>query len=69
MLSTPSAKSADGDRAYLSRTRDLSSLGENSFHVNQLRVTKLPRKTFLFILLLLCGDIEYCPWSNIQNDL
>ena len=47
----------------------LSLLGEKVFHVQRLRVPKLPRKTLLFMLLLLCGDIEFCPGPNIQNDL
>ena len=51
MLSTSSAKSAVGNRVYLSRTSGFSLLGENVFHVHRHRVPKLPRKTSLLMLL------------------
>ena len=34
-----------------------------------MRVPKLPRKSLIFLLLLICGDIELCPGPHVQENL
>ena len=34
-----------------------------------MRVPKLPRKSLIFVLLLICGDIELCPGPHAQENL
>ena len=40
---------------------ELCLLGEKNFGLLLMRVPKLPRKSFIFLLLLVCGGIESCP--------
>ena len=39
----------------------LCLFGEKNFGLLLMKVAKLPRKSLLFLLLLVCGDIESCP--------
>ena len=34
-----------------------------------MKVPKLPRKSLIFLLLLICGDIELCPGLHVQENL
>ena len=34
-----------------------------------MRVPKLPRKSLIFLLLLICGDIELCSGPHVQENL
>ena len=45
----------------------LCLLGEKNFVLLLMRVPKLPRKSLIFLLLLMCGDIELCPGPNAQE--
>ena len=42
---------------------------EKNFGLLLKRVPKLPRKSLLFFLLLVCGDIESCPELQVQENL
>ena len=44
-------------------------LGENNFVLLLMRVPKLPRKSLIFLLLLICGDIDLCLGSQAQEIL
>ena len=44
-------------------------LGEKNFGLLLMRVPKLPRKSLIFLLLLICGDIELCPGPHVQESL
>ena len=33
------------------------------------RVPKLPRKSLIFLLLLICGDVEFCLGLHVQENL
>ena len=44
-------------------------LGEKNFGLLLMRVPKLPRKSLIFLLLLICGDIELCPGPHVQENL
>ena len=47
----------------------LCLLGEKNFGLLLMRVPKLPRKSLIFLLLLICGDIELCPRPRAQENL
>ena len=47
----------------------LCLLGEKNFGLLLMRVPKLPRKSLIFLLLLICGDIELCPGPHVQENL
>ena len=47
----------------------LCLLGEKNFGLLLMRVPKLPRKSLIFLLLLICGDIELCPGPHVQESL
>ena len=47
----------------------LCLLGENNFVLLLMRVPKLPRKSLIFLLLLICEDIELCPGRHVQENL
>ena len=43
--------------------------GEKNFGLLLMRVPKLPRNSLIFLLLLICGDIELCPGPHVQEGL
>ena len=47
----------------------LCLLGEKNFGLLLMRVPKFPRKSLIFLLLLICGDIELCPGPHVQENL
>ena len=47
----------------------LCLLGEKKFVLLLMRVPKLPRKSLIFLLLLICGDIDLCLGSQAQEIL
>ena len=47
----------------------LCLLGEKNFVLLLMRVPKLPRKSLIFLLLLICGDIELCLEPHAQENL
>ena len=47
----------------------LCLFGEKSFGLFLMRVPKLPGKNLIFLLLLICGDIELCTGPHVQEDL
>ena len=47
----------------------LCLLGEKNFGLLLMRVPKLPRKSLIFLLLLICGDIELRPGPHAQENL
>ena len=47
----------------------LCLLRENNFGLLLMRVPKLTIKSFIFLLLLICGDIELCPVPHVQENL
>ena len=47
----------------------LCLLREKNFVLLFIRVPKLPRKSLIFLLLLICGDIELCPGPHAQENL
>ena len=47
----------------------LCLLGEEKFVLLLMRVPKLPRKSLIFLLLLICGDIELCLEPHAQENL
>ena len=47
----------------------LCLLGEKNFGLLLMRVPKLPRKSLIFLLLLICGDIKLCPGPYVQENL
>ena len=46
----------------------LCLLGEKNFGLLLMRVPKLPRKSLIFLLLLICGDIKLCPGPHVQEN-
>ena len=46
----------------------LCLLGEKNFGL-LIMLEKLPRKSLIFFLLLICGDIELCPRPHVQENL
>ena len=47
----------------------LCLIGEKNFVLLLMRVPKLPRKKLIFLLLLICGDIELCPGPHARENL
>ena len=47
----------------------LCLFGEKNFGLFLMRVPKLPGKNLIFLLLLICGDIELCTGPHVQEDL
>ena len=47
----------------------LCLLRENNFGLLLMRIPKLPIKSFIFLLLLICGDIELCPVPHVKENL
>ena len=47
----------------------LCLLGEKNFVLLLMRVPKLPKKSLIFLLLLICGDIQLCPGPHAQENL
>ena len=47
----------------------LCLLAEKNFGLLLMKVPKLPRKSLIFLLLLICGDIELCPGRHVQENL
>ena len=47
----------------------LCLLRENNFGLLLMKIPKLLRKSWIFLLLLICVDIELCPGPHVQENL